>query len=169
MAAFHSALGGCFCPPPDMQVFQTNPSGKCRIRSLAYMNYKPKKITAFFCVNLLAAYAPAVLWIMMTSQWLLDQPGGPGKPTMLLTSPVWLAWLLITLMMDATSVAAGWCLLAAFILLFLGICRLAQLVEGLGCNAKYRSRLLFVAGCAVAVQSAASMPSGEGGKGVRGV
>jgi hypothetical protein len=81
------------------------------------MNYKPKKITAFFCVNLLAAYAPAVLWIMRTSQWLLDQPGGPGKPTMLLTSPVWLAWLLITLMMDATSVAAGWCLLAAFILL----------------------------------------------------
>jgi len=81
----------------------------------------PEKITAFFCLNLLAAYAPAVLWIMMTSEWMLDEPGTPGKPTMLLTSPVGFAWLLITLRMDATSVAAGWCLLAALILLlFLG-------------------------------------------------
>jgi hypothetical protein len=81
------------------------------------MNNKPKRITAFFCVNLLAAYAPAVFWVLRTSQWYLDLPGSPGKPTVLLISPVGFAWFLTWLMMDATSIAAGWCLLAAFILL----------------------------------------------------
>ena len=68
---------------PVCAVLETNPSGKSRIRSVAYMNSKSGKITAFFCVNLLAAYVPAVVCVM-------DLPK-VSPALVFLTSPVALA------------------------------------------------------------------------------
>jgi hypothetical protein len=75
----------------------------------------PEKITAFFCLNLLAAYAPAVaamIWIAGVLSWR-DSPA--IVLTLFLFSPVGLAGLLMSSVIDPTSAAAAWFCLAAFI------------------------------------------------------
>ncbi len=80
---------------------------------------KPEKITTLLCLNLLAAYVPAVaalVWITGLLSW----PDSPAtKWTMFLISPIGfivaLIGFLLSLVIDPTSAAGGWLCLAAFI------------------------------------------------------
>ncbi|HET6324487.1 MAG TPA: hypothetical protein VFG04_07285 [Planctomycetaceae bacterium] len=66
----------------------------------------PEKITVFFCVNLLAAYVPAVACVMNLR--------GIVNPALgYLISPILLPWMVTS----DTNVAVGWFCLAAFLLL----------------------------------------------------
>ena len=67
----------------------------------------PEKIAAFFCVNLLAAYVPAVVCVM-------DEPKVRSPALVYLTSPVVFAGIATSY---ATNDAGGWFFLAALILL----------------------------------------------------
>ncbi len=94
----------------------------------------PEKITVFFCVNLLAAYVPAVVCVMDLG----------------LKENVALAYLISSVLFAGliTWSDAGGLVLPrrAHTAPLLGVRRLAQFVGGLGRNPKSRFRLLFVAG-----------------------
>jgi hypothetical protein len=70
----------------------------------------PEKITVFFCVNLLAAYVPAVACVM-------NLRGIVNSALAYLFSPVLLVGMVTGMVTNTTNVAVGWFFLAAFILL----------------------------------------------------
>ncbi len=77
---------------------------------------KPEKIITLFCVNLVAAYAPALVCVWLTG--LLSWKENPETVlTLFLISPVGVVGFLMSLVMFPTSAAAGWFCLAAFLLL----------------------------------------------------
>jgi len=75
----------------------------------------PEKITAFFCVNLLAAYGPAVAAVVWLTGLLSWRDSPETKLTMFLISPVGFAGILLSSVIDPASATAAWLLLAVFI------------------------------------------------------
>jgi hypothetical protein len=72
----------------------------------AVMNNKRAPFWAFLCLNVLAAYAPALLWV-----W--DVPGSANTGWEFLISPV----ALVLLIVWVTNEIVGWGILIGFILL----------------------------------------------------
>ena len=75
----------------------------------------PEKITVFFCVNLLAAYVPAVVTVVWLTGLVSWRESPETKLTMFLVSPVGFAGVLLSSVIDPASATAAWLCLAAFI------------------------------------------------------
>jgi hypothetical protein len=70
------------------------------------MSNKRGYFLAFLCLNLVAAYAPGLLWVT-------DLPGSASTGWKFLFSPV----LLVLLMVWVTNDVVGWCVLIGFVVL----------------------------------------------------